>query len=52
MAADGVRHEVWASSAAAVLERMRLFRANEYGVGVWRLGREDQALWADPVVAG
>jgi spore germination protein YaaH len=52
VAADGVRHEVWASSAAAVLERMRLFRANEYGIGVWRLGREDQALWADPVVAG
>jgi spore germination protein YaaH len=39
VAPDGVPHEVWASSAAAVLARMRLFRANGYGVGVWRLGR-------------
>jgi spore germination protein YaaH len=50
--ASGVRHQVWATNAAAVLERMRLFRAHGYGVGVWRLGREDQALWADPLLAG
>jgi spore germination protein len=50
--ASGVRHEVWASNAAAVLERMRLFRARGYGIGVWRLGREDQALWSDPLLAG
>ncbi len=50
--ANGVTHEVWASSAAAVLERMRLFRSNEYEVGVWRLGREDQSMWSDPLSAG
>jgi spore germination protein len=48
--ASGVRHQVWASNAAAVLERMRLFRAHGYGIGVWRLGREDQALWSDPLL--
>jgi spore germination protein YaaH len=47
---QGSRHEVWAASAAAVLERMRLFRSNEYEVGVWRLGREDQAIWSDPLL--
>ena len=46
----GVRHQVWASNAPAVLERMRLFRTNGYGVGVWRLGREDQAMWSDPLL--
>jgi spore germination protein YaaH len=50
--AGGVRHQVWATNAGAALERMRLFRSNGYGVGVWRLGREDQALWADPLLAG
>jgi spore germination protein YaaH len=49
--ASGVRHQVWASNAGAVLERMRLFRSNGYGIGVWRLGREDQAMWADPLLA-
>jgi spore germination protein len=49
---QGVSHEVWATSAAAVLERMRLFLDNEYEVGVWRLGREDQAMWSDPPLAG
>jgi spore germination protein YaaH len=49
--ASGVRHQVWASNAGAVLERMRLFRANGYGIGVWRLGREDQAMWGDPLLA-
>jgi spore germination protein YaaH len=49
--AAGVRHQVWASNAGAVLERMRLFRSNGYGIGVWRLGREDQAMWADPLLA-
>ena len=50
--AAGVRHQVWATNAGAVLERMRLFRSNGYGVGVWRLGREDQALWDSPLLAG
>jgi hypothetical protein len=31
---------------------VRLFRSNEYEVGVWRLGREDQSMWSDPLLAG
>jgi hypothetical protein len=31
---------------------MRLYRANGYQIGVWRLGEEDQALWSDPIVSG
>jgi spore germination protein YaaH len=50
--ASGAPHEVWALNSTAVVERMRLFRANGYGIGVWRLGKEDQALWSDPVLAG
>jgi spore germination protein YaaH len=49
--AQGRAHEVWALSAAAVTERLALFRANGYHVGFWRLGEEDQALWAHPLLA-
>jgi spore germination protein len=45
-------HEVWASNAAAVIERLRMYQANGYGLGVWRLGNEDQTMWADPLLAG
>jgi spore germination protein YaaH len=51
-AADGTPHTVWGLDSAAVLERLRLYAANGYGIGVWRLGREDQALWNDPVLGG
>jgi spore germination protein YaaH len=51
--ADGAgSHEVWSSNAATVLERMQMFRANGYALGVWRLGHEDQAMWSDPLLAG
>jgi spore germination protein YaaH len=50
--ANGAPHQVWALDSAAVLERLRVYRANGYGIGVWRLGREDQALWNDPLLAG
>jgi spore germination protein len=49
--AQGRPHEVWALSAAAVAERVALFRANGYHVGFWRLGEEDQALWSHPLLA-
>jgi spore germination protein YaaH len=48
----GVKHDVWAMNSVAALERMRLYKANGYGLGVWRLGKEDQALWNDPLLAG
>jgi spore germination protein YaaH len=49
---NGVAHQVWGLNAAAVVERMRLYRTNGYQIGVWRLGEEDQALWSDPIVSG
>jgi spore germination protein YaaH len=49
--AQGRPHEVWALNAGAVAERIQLFRANGYGVGFWRLGEEDQALWSHPLLA-
>jgi spore germination protein YaaH len=49
--AQGRPHQVWALSAAAVAERVALFRANGYHVGFWRLGEEDQALWSHPLLA-
>jgi spore germination protein YaaH len=48
----GVPHEAWGMNAATVTQRMRLYRANGYQIGVWRLGEEDQALWSDPIVSG
>lgn len=44
-APGGVPHDVWYLSAQAALERLNLARSRGFGVGVWRLGREDQTLW-------
>jgi spore germination protein YaaH len=41
----GVAHEAWYLSSQGVLERLDLARSRGFGVGVWRLGREDQSLW-------
>ncbi|MDX6723749.1 MAG: hypothetical protein QOD73_2153, partial [Solirubrobacteraceae bacterium] len=49
---SGAPHQVWALDSAAVLERLRMYKANGYGIGVWRHGREDHALWNDPQLAG
>ncbi len=42
----GVAHRVWYLDARAVLDRLKIARAAGLAVGIWRLGREDQALWA------
>lgn len=50
--ASGVRHEVWFGDAATVGRRMRLAQSRGFGgVGFWRLGREDQGLWRDGLLA-
>jgi spore germination protein YaaH len=43
--ADGVVHHVWYMDARSVLDVVRIAHANHLTVGLWRLGREDQALW-------
>jgi spore germination protein YaaH len=43
---SGTPHDVWFMNAQAVVERLNLARDRGFGVGVWRLGREDQSVWA------
>jgi spore germination protein YaaH len=48
---QGTWHDVWYTNAATVGLRMRLAKARGLGLGLWRLGREDPAIWADPLIA-
>jgi spore germination protein YaaH len=47
----GVHHEVWYPDAATIGRRIRLARDRGLGIGFWRLGREDQAIWRDAQIA-
>jgi spore germination protein YaaH len=47
----GVSHDVWYTNAATVGLRMRLAKARGLGLGLWRLGREDPAIWEDALIA-
>ncbi|HEX5852547.1 MAG TPA: glycosyl hydrolase family 18 protein, partial [Solirubrobacteraceae bacterium] len=52
-AADGVAHTVWYMDARTVLDILDIARANGLAGGLWRLGKEDQALWrAGPLRRG
>jgi spore germination protein YaaH len=51
-APDGVTHTVWYMDARSVLDILDIARANGLAGGLWRLGREDQALWRSAVVDG
>lgn len=42
---DGVAHTVWYMDAHSVLQILGIARANGLAGGLWRLGKEDQALW-------
>lgn len=49
----GVHHDVWFTNAQTEGDRITLAHQNGFGgVGVWRLGEEDQALWANPLLTG
>jgi spore germination protein YaaH len=50
--AAGVTHRVWYMDARTVLALLNIGRAHGLGVGVWRLGGEDQRLWSSPLLAG
>jgi spore germination protein YaaH len=48
----GVGHDVWYTDAITQGRRIQLARqAGLGGIGVWRLGSEDQRLWDDPALA-
>lgn len=49
--AAGARHEVWFQDAATERTRIAMAREAGIGIGFWRLGREDQRLWDDPLLA-
>jgi spore germination protein YaaH len=49
--AAGVPHEVWYPDAATIARRVQLARDRGLGIGFWRLGEEDQGVWADPQIA-
>ncbi len=44
----GVAHRVWYMDAQSIADRLRIARAYGLHAGLWRLGGEDQALWASP----
>ena len=51
-AQDGAPHSVWFADATTVGRRFALASGAGMGIGVWRLGQEDQRIWDDPLVAG
>lgn len=46
----GVAHDVWYTNAASMDALIRLAHDRGLGFGVWRLGREDPAIWAHPLL--
>jgi spore germination protein YaaH len=50
--ADGRAREVWYTDASTQATRIGIASERGLGIGVWRLGREDQRLWDDPRLAG
>jgi spore germination protein YaaH len=46
--ATGTSHSVYFANAPSVQARFAVARANGIGVGMWRLGSEDQTMWNDP----
>jgi spore germination protein YaaH len=49
--AQGVGHDVWYTDAPTVAAQIRLARDRGLGIGFWRLGREDQRIWDDSLLA-
>jgi spore germination protein YaaH len=48
---NGTPHEVWFGDATSIAARVRLARERGLGIGLWRLGSEDQRLWDRPLLA-
>lgn len=48
--AQGIGHDVWYNDAASLAAHVRLAHDRGLGIGFWRLGREDPALWSNPLL--
>jgi spore germination protein YaaH len=49
---EGVHHEVWYTDQQSIGARATLAQSLGLGVGLWRLGSEDQSAWELPVLGG
>ena len=48
---NGTPHDVWFGDATTIGARVDLARQRGLGIGFWRLGAEDQNIWANPLLA-
>ena len=48
--AGGILHTVYYATGSSIAERLGYYRSKGYGIGMWRLGREDPSIWSDPAV--
>jgi spore germination protein YaaH len=48
---SGTPHDVWYGDATTVGARIQLARSRGLGIGLWRLGSEDQRVWENPMLA-
>jgi spore germination protein YaaH len=49
---EGVRHEVWYVDQQSLGARAALASSLGLGIGLWRLGSEDQSIWELPQLGG
>jgi spore germination protein YaaH len=49
---EGVRHEVWYVDRQSLQARAAVATSLGMGVGLWRLGNEDQSIWELPALGG
>jgi spore germination protein YaaH len=47
----GNYHDVWFPDATTIGHRIALAKSRGLGVGFWRLGREHQQIWDNPLIA-
>lgn len=49
--AAGAHHDVWFTDSTTEANRISLAKQSGLGgIGMWRLGREDQRLWSNPLI--
>jgi spore germination protein YaaH len=49
--ATGLEHQMWWPDADSAAGALSAYASAGYGIGVWRLGREDPLFWQQPLLA-